>query len=548
MFDSPQILDQHGNPTADRTNSVPSGIGQDLIEKFNSELASIKQQADNIDRLNGVMGGYSGLVQGLNFQGQFAGYPYSPETISQPYTLANANAYVPLSLNRILLSYSYMTQGLFRTVVCQPVDDAMRGGFQIKAPELSQEEITQLQRVMSRNRSQHDMRKIAKTIGGWVNYNACANLARSDMSAIKHLAYWGRLYGGSGLIVNTDQDFQKELDIEAIRPDSPLVFIPADRWELILSNQNIFDYKNGIPYNYYGYPLHASRVVKFIWAEAPSYIRLRLQGWGMSEMEQCIRAVNSFLKFENLIFELLDEAKIDVWKMKGFNTSLASSTATQRVQQAIILQNQLKNYQNAIVMDAEDDYEQKNLGAIFTGLANVWEQLRLNLCAALKIPKNKLFGESSGGFSSGEDSLENYNSIVEGLREEMTPAILDVVSLRCQQLFGFIPEEIDIAWKPLRVLSGNEAEDVKTKKQTRIMERFEAGLSTAQEASEELKIEGLLGVDTDVLTGVRDVEPIEMMKIKADKQKAKSGIEGAKKDFGKAKTNAEAKKKILVND
>ena len=542
------ILDQHGNPIMDRENSIPNGIGSDIIEKFNSELASIKEQANNIDRLNNSMGGYSGLVQGLNFQGQFAGYPYSPETISQPYTLANANAYVPLSLNRILLSYSYMTQGLFRTVVCQPVDDAMRGGFQIKAPELSQEEITQLQRVMSRNRSQHDMRKISKTIGGWVNYNACANLARSDISAIKHLAYWGRLYGGSGLIVNTDQDFQKELDIEAIRPDSPLVFIPADRWELILSNLNIFDYKNGIPYNYYGYPLHASRVVKFIWAEAPSYIRLRLQGWGMSEMEQCIRAVNSFLKFENLIFELLDEAKIDVWKMKGFNTSLASSTATQRVQQAIILQNQLKNYQNAIVMDADDDYEQKNLGAIFTGLANVWEQLRLNLCAALKIPKNKLFGESSGGFSSGEDSLENYNSIVEGLREEMTPAILDVVSLRCQQLFGFIPEEIDITWKPLRVLSGNEAEDVKTKKQTRIMERFEAGLSTAQEASEELKIEGLLGVDTDVLTGVRDVEPIEMMKLKVDKQKAKSGIEGAKKDFGKAKSNSEAKKKILVND
>ena len=542
------ILDQHGNPIMDRENSIPNGIGSDIIEKFNSELASIKEQANNIDRLNSAMGGYSGLVQGLNFQGQFAGYPYSPETISQPYTLANANAYVPLSLNRILLSYSYMTQGLFRTVVCQPVDDAMRGGFQIKAPELSQEEITQLQRVMSRNRSQHDMRKISKTIGGWVNYNACANLARSDISAIKHLAYWGRLYGGSGLIVNTDQDFQKELDIEAIRPDSPLVFIPADRWELILSNLNIFDYKSGIPYNYYGYPLHASRVVKFIWAEAPSYIRLRLQGWGMSEMEQCIRAVNSFLKFENLIFELLDEAKIDVWKMKGFNTSLASSTATQRVQQAIILQNQLKNYQNAIVMDADDDYEQKNLGAIFTGLANVWEQLRLNLCAALKIPKNKLFGESSGGFSSGEDSLENYNSIVEGLREEMTPAILDVVSLRCQQLFGFIPEEIDITWKPLRVLSGNEAEDVKTKKQTRIMERFEAGLSTAQEASEELKIEGLLGVDTDVLTGVRDVEPIEMMKLKVDKQKAKSGIEGAKKDFGKAKSNSEAKKKILVND
>jgi len=541
------VLDSSGNPTAEsRINSLPD-IGQDIVRQFTDELNSIKKEQDNIERINNAGGqGMSSLINGLTFQGEFAGYPYGTNQLSQVATLANANAYVPLSLNRILLSYSYMTQGLFRTVTCQPVDDAFRGGFTIKTPELSEDEVLKLNRVMSRNRSQNDMRKIAKTIGGWVNYNACANLARSDMSALKHLAYWGRLYGGSGLVINTDQDFQKELDIEAIKEDSPLVFIPADRWELVLSNLNIFDYKNGVPYNYYGYPLHASRVVKFLWAEAPSYIRLRLQGWGMSEIEQCIRSINSFLKFENLIFELLDEAKIDVWKMKGFNTALASSNTTARVQQAITLSNQMKNFQNAIVMDREDDYDQKNLGAIFTGLASVWEQLRLNLCAALKIPKNKLFGESAGGFSSGEDALENYNSTVEALREELEPAILDVVELRCQQLYVFMPEDVDIEWQPLRVLTGNEAEDVKVKKQQRIMERFQNGLETAQEASIELKKEGLLSVDTEVLRGERDVDPIVNQE-SSEAKKDKNPKASAEKDFAKKAGSEKAKKKLLAS-
>jgi phage-related protein (TIGR01555 family) len=206
----------------------------------------------------------------------------------------------------------------------------------------------------------------------------------------------------------------------------------------------------------------------------------------------------------------------------------------------------MKNFQNAIVMDREDDYDQKNLGAIFTGLASVWEQLRLNLCAALKIPKNKLFGESAGGFSSGEDALENYNSTVEALREELEPAILDVVELRCQQLFGFMPEDVDIEWQPLRVLTGNEAEDVKVKKQQRIMERFQSGLETAQEASIELKKEGLLSVDTEVLRGERDVDPIvnqESPEAKKDKNPKAS----AEKDFAKKAGSEKAKKKLLAS-
>jgi len=113
------VLDSSGNPTAEsRINSLPD-IGQDIVRQFTDELNSIKKEQDNIERINNAGGqGMSSLINGLTFQGEFAGYPYGTNQLSQVATLANANAYVPLSLNRILLiiflydagtvSYSYL--------------------------------------------------------------------------------------------------------------------------------------------------------------------------------------------------------------------------------------------------------------------------------------------------------------------------------------------------------------------------------------------------------------------------------------------------------
>lgn len=473
---------------------------ESIVRRFESELASIRQ---DVDRSNASPGGPAQWgLQGL-LNGVFGGSPWQTQTIAQPYTLANGNAYVPLSLNLILLSYSYMTQGLIQTVVTQPVDDAFRGGVKLKTSELEEDQLACLHRVMKRNQPRIQSKKLRNSIAGWVNYNAGCNLAQSDWTSIKQALYWARLYGGGGLVINTDQHYSSELDPDKIRPDSPLIFIPADRWELVLSNINIFDPKSPIPFNYYGYPLHTSRVMKVVWNPAPAYIRLRLQGWGMSEVERCIRSINSFLKFENLIFELLDEAKVDVYKIENFNAQLLSPNGTQNVTRRIQMANQLKNFNNALVMDMKDDYEQKQLGGLFAGLSDAWEQLRLNLCSDLKIPRNKLFGESAGGFSSGEDALENYNSTVESLRETAEPLVLDVAALRCQQQFGFIPDDLEVEWPSLRVMTQKDEEETKTSKQARAIGLYEKGLYTDKETSEALKKEGLLIIDSEVLKGKR---------------------------------------------
>jgi phage-related protein (TIGR01555 family) len=454
-------------------------------------------------------------------EGTFAQGNNLNQTIAYPFTLGNGNAYTPCTLNRILLSYSYMSQGLVQTVIRQPVDDAFRGGINIKTNELSEDEIKSL--LLDFKRSRKPNRKLSRKL----NPNAAVNEGYSDMRVAKDVLCWSRLFGGSGLIVNTAQDFRTPLNVEAINEDTPLEFIAADRWELILSQMNIFDTRNPCPFNFYGAPLHYSRVIKVLGAEAPSFIRLRLQGWGFSEIERCVRAINSFVKFENVIFELLDEAKIDVYKIQGFNDSLLTDDGTANTQKRIALSNRLKNYQNALAMDVEDDYTQKQLS--FGGLAEIWNELRLNLSSALKIPMNKLFGQSATGFGGGEDALENYNAIVEQIREDANPVISEILDLRCQQKFGFIPE-YELIWQPLKILDGVQQETVMASKQTRILEQFRERLLTGVEASKVLKAEGLLHMDTEVFKGLRDVEPMQMMEMQQNADAPNTQPDGKKSD------------------
>jgi uncharacterized protein len=441
--------------------------------------------------------------------------PFASQTIAQPWTFVEGMAFTPFTLNRIALSYGYMSYGLVQAVVDMVVDDAFRGGLEIESTELDKDDIAELKRVMEE---------------------------QCDLDAIKNTAKWARLYGGAAMLIVTDQNPATKL--REIKQGSDLKFIAADRWELLLTALSISGNQYGVngwqenldaPYNYYGVRLDASRAVRMLGKEAPSFIRQRLQGWGMSELERCMREINSYIKFQNLLFELVDEAKIDVYKIEQFNEQLATAHGTALIQARIQLSNLIKNYRNALVMDQKDEYEQKQIA--FGGLADIFQEFRVNLCSALKIPYNKLFGQSATGFSSGEDSMENYNSMVESdVREKVRPLVREALKLRIRQVFGFEPE-FTFAFKPMRVLNETEEEEVKSKKQTRTLELYDRDLLDGCETMESLHKDGLVNVDSDVLNGTREpISPLEMQQdandnaAKADAQKAKAA--GKKKENG----------------
>ncbi len=425
---------------------------------------------------------------------------------SYPFQLGGANQYNPVSLNRILLSYAYMTFGIIQTFIDQPVEDGLRGGVDIETDELNEDDISMLQDVL---------------------------VELHDYEAIKNAMKWAKLYGGAGLIINSDQDPTKELDMDLIDENSPLSFIDADRWELTLNYY--LEEKVPCPYNYYGQPIHRSRVLKINGKDAPSFIRKRLQGWGMSELERVIRDFNAYTKNQDVIYELLDEAKQDIWMLENLNTKLATSQGNAQIQQRLELANKMKNYSNAIIMDKNDLYDQKQI--TFGGLGEIQGQNRIGVAGAVRMPLSRLFGTSAAsGFDNGESDLEVYNCLIESeVRAKLREPIHTVIKLRCKQLFGFVPEHFEIKFKPLRILSAEQEENIKDKKFNRNMAQFAAGLMTGKETAIANRKDGITEFETEVESGAREPEPPQ----------APMSI-STTKDIVSASDTAKTNKKVLI--
>lgn len=422
-----------------------------------------------------VVNGLGDLTSILGFAGFGGGMGGAP--LNSPDTLYYNTRAQMISNNRTILSYMYVEHGICQTLVDQPVDDGFRAGFEIKCDELSPDDIEELQAFCEK---EHVIENVKQGIK------------------------WSRLYGGGAVIIATDQDPSKPLNFNAINKKTPLAFIPADLWELSFGIQNLYDPGVlvmqpdwGQPlFNYYGIVLDSSRVMPIRGKQAPSFLRPRFLGWGMSEYERLVRSLNQYLKNQDVIFELLDEAKVDVYKIKSFTQALMTQGGTQKVAQRIQHANLLKNYNNALTMDSEDDYEQKQIA--FTGLAEMLEQIRYQIACDVKMPVTKLFGMSAAGFSSGEDDLENYNSMIESeVRSKSKYIVVEALKLCSQKIFGFTPKDMKIIWNPLRILSAEQEEKVKDSQHKRVLDTYSNGLCTDKEAKMAINKNALLPIEID---------------------------------------------------
>lgn len=401
-------------------------------------------------------------------------------TLSQTATLMKNNRDYLLSNDRLTLTYAYLTHGILQTLIDVPVDDAFRGGIDIDCKELDEKQIQELQ-------------------DHWAE--------TERLEAVKYLWKWTRLYGGGGIIINAPGNPSKPLNPNQINEDTLLEFYPADLWELNMATTNQYGqpvpyvrpmYESDTPYNYYGVPLHRSRVLKVNGKQAPSFLRPSLRGWAMSEVERLVRDLNQYLKNQDLVFELLDEAKIDVFKISGFNSSVATDPTGQKAARRVQAANKGKDYQNAIVLDSADEYEQKQIQ--FTGLAEMLQEIRRGIANSLRMPMTKIFGQSPEGMSAtGESDIENYNSMIEGeIRTKCTYVIVQMLKLDCQKLFGFMPDQIQIEYKPLRILDAEQEENVKDKQFSRLMQLHDKMLLTANEFKKQCNLAGLTPVEMNI--------------------------------------------------
>lgn len=391
--------------------------------------------------------------------------------VSSTETLRLNNRTYLVSNDRPTLSYAYSTYGIIQTLIDQPIEDCFKGGIQIKSEMLDDDDISDLQKFLQ---------------------------DEGVLNTIKDAMRWERLFGGSGIIINTVGKSDSPLRITQINKNTPLEIYAADLWELNRSSTG--SYTEEKPYiagsgqhdfYYYGNKLDPSRVIAIKGKTAPSLLRPQLRGWGMSEVERVIISFNQFLKNNNVIFDLLDEAKVDVYGLKNFHQTIGTPEGTQKVLKSIQMMNQVKSYQNAIIKDKDDDYEQKT--QTFTGLAEVLREIRIAIASDVKMPINKLFGQSASGFASGEDSIENYNSMIEAeIRGKNDNTIAKIVKLYAKKLFDTEVDDIKIGYNPLRELNSEQEANMNNVVINNILSMVDRGVITIEEATQEINKRNIL--------------------------------------------------------
>jgi len=476
-----------------KTKSMPTQSGKIMNSKFRDGSENTLQNG-----LSDALGLNTLVGPGLGTQ------------LSEADTLFKNNRWYLISNMRSLLSQIYVEHGIIQNVIDVPVDDGLRGGILIQSKQLSEEQINDLLVSVERD---------------------------NDISKVGQGMKWNRLYGGAGVLAITGQNPETPLDIKSISLDSPLEFRPVDMWELFWDKQNVEGYNPELQehefeyYSYYGKKVHKSRVLRMEGLVAPSFIRPRLRGWGFSVIEAMVRSINQYLKSNNLSFEVLDEFKLDVYKLKDLKNTLLQPGGDAKVKQRVGLANGQKNYQKAVVLDAEDDFDHKQLS--FAGLSDAMKEIRNQVAADLRMPQTKIFGQSSAGFNSGEDDIEVYNSMVEGtVRNNCKPIILKIIEIKCQKLFGMIPSDLKIEFKPLRVLSAEQEETVKTNKFNRVLAARTAGEIDSLEFRECCNRDNLLPIQLDVKNINTEIDTTDTEEeVPEDKESLQNSLEFDKKAF-----------------
>lgn len=372
--------------------------------------------------------------------------------------------YTLLSTKPNVLANTYKHNSFAQLAVDLPVDDAFRdGGFDIDSQTLSADELLELKDFMD---------------------------DKGDKITLKDCARWGRLFGGGALVLDEgSKNNDKPLIIERLKGRENVDFIACDRWQCCPIGDSIYTTDKFLLQNYvndtkYG-EVDKSRMKLFIGKTEPYFIRTQLQGWGASIFEAIIPALSQYIKANNVILELLDEAKIDILKIFGLSDVLGTADGEASVRRRLKIFSEQKNFESVGAMDAKDDYIQKQLS--FGSLDQMIEKIMLLICSALRIPYSKVFGKGASGFSSGEDDLENYNGMVmSSVREPLTPMIKWMLDVRCMQLFGRKIDDLVINWKPLRVLNEVDEQNVRTQKINAYIQLAQIGVLTKKQVAEQL--------------------------------------------------------------
>ena len=264
----------------------------------------------------------------------------------------------------------------------------------------------------------------------------------ADLETVKIALDWKDLFGGAGIIVGTIGAPDSYLNIHKIQQGDPLKFYTANNWQLAgidIMNLNVeqvnVEFTSAVPYHYGDLTLHESRVLALKGDPLPYPFAGYARGWGMSRLEPVVASMNKRIKSDNVSYEMLDEAKVDVLRINGFDDTRIDPVGEELITKKGELIAFMKNYLNMIMLDSNDEYTSKQMS--FSGLAEIMNQARIDLTAAFGMPETKVWGFQATGFNSGGSDIASYHEKIESEYRPYIKRILKwMIKLRARQVLG----------------------------------------------------------------------------------------------------------------
>lgn len=272
-----------------------------------------------------------------------------------------------------------------------------------------------------------------------------------------------RLYGGSGIVMLTDQPLDKPLDVRKIKKGSLKRLIVLDRWYLASGEMNVIDVLSEdflTPSTYFiagakDSQVHHSHVIRIKGEPLPMRLSMQSQGWGDSSLRQAMECVNDFVASVSGVAESLQEFNIDTISKEGLFDELGSN------QDVAILKRfqawaMMKSTFRVSLLDGDEKFERN--GISYSGIADLIETQMKLVAGAAHTPVTKLFGDSAKGLNAtGEGDDINYHSFIRTEQvSKLDPALRKLDEVLVRSAIGSFPDDFNYIWKPLDIESPAE--------------------------------------------------------------------------------------------
>lgn len=334
-------------------------------------------------------------------------------------------------------------------------------------------------------------------------------------SCYKSARYWARLYGGAAILMITDQDLDKPLDLDRIREGSLRRLVVLDRWEVQPQRVNYTDptaedYLRPETYTVYGgtQEIHSSHVVRVDGEDLPRRLRSLNQTWGDSTLRKILDDLQDVHATQAAVAALVQESNVDVITKEGLSEELASGQEDE-ILKRYALGNRMKSTVNQLLLDGNESFERKEV--TFSGLGDILDKNMIWVSGAADVPMTRLFGRSAAGMdASGEGDLNNYyDSVASMQRSQFTPDLekLDQVMIRSA---GVDPEEADYVWNPLYQESGTELAQQDLARAQADDIRLNQGTLQPHHVAERIRQEGQYPVDEEFVQAITKQDQEEL--------------------------------------